>query len=100
METAWHPFHWPAWAPGVLLGAVSLVYGLAVGFLISRKTSPRLVVGLHLGMIALSGVLVVVAVWAYAAGEPRTVWENLGMPGAIGVFMYAVTFTAVRRACD
>lgn len=99
MGNAWHPFQWPAWAPGVLLGAVSLLYGLTVGFLMSRKTAGRLVMGLHLGMIALSGLLVATAVWAYGAGEPRVVWENLGMPGAIGVLMYAVTFSAVRRAC-
>jgi hypothetical protein len=82
---------------GAMLGSVVGVVGAIIGLLGGRGKARRLVVALLVGMIAVSGGLVLLGAAAASIAQPRHVWYPLLAIGGASGIIALVILPAMRR---
>lgn len=97
MSEPWFNPNYFAWIPGTLLGVLGGTWGGLAGMMAPRGKAKGLVLGLGFGLLAASALLLVVAVVAWAQGQPYGVWYGLGLPGIIGPVVLGANLPNIVR---
>lgn len=95
MATPWFDPNLYGFIPGTLLGVAGGTLGALAGTLAPRGKARALVVGAFGAVIAACALLLAAAVVALATGQPYGVWYGLGLPGLLGVVLFAALLPVV-----
>lgn len=95
MTTPWFDPNLYSFIPGTLLGVAGGTLGALAGTLAPRGKARALVVGAFGTLIAACALLLTAAVVALATGQPYGVWYGLGLPGLLGVVLFAALLPVV-----
>jgi hypothetical protein len=79
------------------LGGVVVFYGIAAGFLASRGRGKRLVIGLTVLVMALSGAALGCAVAGMVGNPSRDALYPLALVGALGIALCGVMLKLIKR---
>ena len=96
MSEPWFDPNLYAGIGGAVVGAGGAVLGPLAGILAPKGKCKRLVLGLHVGLIAVSLGLLVAGIVALAAKQPYGVWYGLLLPGVIGTFVFGALLPVIR----
>ena len=98
MTEPWFDPNMYAWIPGTLLGVVGGgIGGPLMGICAPRGKLKGLVMGFHFGIIAICFILLCVAVFALATGQPYGIWYGIGLPGVLGLIIFGTLTPVVRK---
>jgi hypothetical protein len=96
MNELWFDPNLYGWIPGTLLGVFGGgIGGPLIGMFASRGKIKNLVLGFCYSIIFLCVVLLILGMIAYFSGQPYGVWYSLGLPGLIGLIIFAFLIPVV-----
>ncbi len=94
------PWFSPPWLPGLLVGAVCLLFGVVATLMSSARPLRSLLLKVHALLTAMGVGLLVLGVAAWLLDQPGTIIENLFVSGTVTVILMLSSLSVVRRFRD